>query len=76
MKNIIARGVVITVMVGTLFVGGVFNLKTSKSNLSEYKDTLDKMKALNTEYDGLVSETSKIRKKLQEVRGADAHCLE
>lgn len=76
MKNIIARGLVIVGMVGTLFVGGVFNMGSSKANLDEYKTTLDKMKALNTEYDGLVSETSKIRKKLQEVRGAEAPDLE
>ncbi|GAA0101673.1 hypothetical protein UT300012_23880 [Paraclostridium bifermentans] len=63
-------------MLVVLSINGVFNFGSAKNKLSAYKSSLDKMEALNTEMDGLVSETSKSRKKLQEVRGADAVDLE
>lgn len=76
MKNIIARVVVILGMLLVLSINGVFNFGGAMKQLKRFDGSLDKMQALKTEMDGLVSETSKSRKKLQEVRGADAVDLE
>lgn len=75
-KNILIRIVAIGAMIGVMFFVDVLKINTATQSFKEYLGATKKVEQLNKENENLVNETSKTKKKLGEVRGADAVDLE
>lgn len=63
------------ILVAVLFVDAL-NVKTGLANFKEYVSSVNKVESFNEEMENLVNETSKAKKKLSEIRGAEAVDLE
>ena len=75
-KGLIVKLVIIGGMVFAILFVDVLKVKTAWSNFKDYVGSVKKVESFNDEMENLVNETSKAKKKLSEIRGADAVDLE
>lgn len=75
-KGIVIKLVIIGgMLVAVLFVDAL-KVKSGWTNFREYVSSVKKVESFNGEMENLVNETSKAKKKLSEIRGAEAVDLE
>ncbi len=75
-RGLIFKVIVIGGMIFAVLFVDVLKVKSGLSNFKEYVSAVKKVESYNSEMENLVDETSKVKKKLSEIRGADAVDLE
>lgn len=75
-KGLIVKLVIIGGMIFAVLFVDVLKVKSGWANFRNYVSSVKKVESFNSEMENLVNETSKAKKKLSEIRGADAVDLE